>query len=187
MCQARSQPELLHLPATVGDHKPRIRSGLCHKPLSRRKFDTGKPETSGTQGPVQESIQWYPENIPSRLESAHTDTTSPPPEPQKDRMKQATEHEPKGTEETECIPEMPGSTDNGRETERNAMNRPLKTTFLKKMTARSNDTRRRKPPSDRAAPKQSRLLKRQQRTGKPEGRRDQPATGTKRPEDRPVG
>ena len=57
MCQAHSQPELLHLPATVGNHKPRIRSGLCPKPLSRREPDTGKPETSGTRRSVEESIQ----------------------------------------------------------------------------------------------------------------------------------
>ena len=57
MCQAHSQPELLHLPATVGNHKPRIRSGLCPKPLSRRERDTGKPETSGTRRSVEESIQ----------------------------------------------------------------------------------------------------------------------------------
>jgi hypothetical protein len=50
MCQAHSQPELLHLPATVGNHKPRIRSGLCPKPHSRRKLDTGKPKHRELEG-----------------------------------------------------------------------------------------------------------------------------------------
>ena len=108
MCQAHSQPELLHLPATVGNHKPRIRSGLCPKPLSRRELDTGKPETSGTRRSVEESIQSVSRKHPKPTRIGACHATSPPPEPQKDRTRQATEHEPEGTGETERIPKMPG-------------------------------------------------------------------------------
>lgn len=102
-----------------------------------------------------------------------------PPRPLPSRRKTGRGKRPntnrKEREKRSAFRKCPVLSDNGRETERNAMNRPLlKTTLRKKMTARSDDTRRR-PPSDRAVPKLSRLPKRRQRTKKTESRPAGPA------------
>lgn len=108
-----------------------------------------------------------------------------PPRPLPSRRKTGRGKRPntnrKEREKRSAFRKCPVLSDNGRETERNAMNRPfLKTTLRKKMTARSDDTRRRPfgpggpkaVPSTKTATKNEKNRKSSRRTCRQQARKD---------------
>ena len=109
MCQAHSQPELLHFcgPRSATTSRAFDQASAPNR-TAVESLIPGNRNIGNSKVCRGKYTIGIPKNIPSRLESAHADATSSPPEPQKDRTRQATEHEQEGTGETERIPKMPG-------------------------------------------------------------------------------